>query len=172
MPLETESTLRIRSLIQGFRPNNGDLLGALHTVQHEFGYLSHEALKVIAEQFEMFPSHVYGMASFYEEFRFTPPPETTIRWCSGPACRTKNSNGIKNAMMATLGIDELGNQTDDGKCGMILGQCNGTCELAPMVWIEQKSVYEHPVGNLTAAKSIKIARALSENSDVPEALND
>ena len=102
MPLETESTLRIRSLIQGFRPNNGDLLGALHTVQHEFGYLSHEALKVIAD----------------------------------------------------------------------LGQCNGTCELAPMVWIEQKSVYEHPVGNLTAAKSIKIARALSENSDVPEALND
>ena len=41
-----------------------------------------------------------------------------------------------------------------------------------MVWIEQNSVYEHPVGNLTAAKSIKIARALSENSDVPEALND
>ena len=38
MPLETESTLRIRSIIKDFKPNNGDLLGALHAVQHELGY--------------------------------------------------------------------------------------------------------------------------------------
>tara|TARA_B100001559_G_C16320838_1_gene538704 strand:- start:167 stop:685 length:519 start_codon:yes stop_codon:yes gene_type:complete len=171
MPLETESTLRIRSIIKDFKPNNGDLLGALHAVQHELGYLSKEALEVIADQFKMFTAEVYGMASFYEEYRFEPPPKTTVRWCSGPACRTRNSMGIRDAILATLDLDEMGEQTDDGECGIVIGQCNGTCEIAPMIWIEEHEVYERPIGNLTAAKSIKLMRALRSGSGIEDMLN-
>ncbi len=172
MPLETESTLRIRSIIKDFKPNNGDLLAALYAVQHEMGYLSKEALAVIADQFKMFTAEVYGMASFYEEYRFDPPAKTTIRWCSGPACRTRNSAGIRDAILATLDLNETGEQTEDGQCSVVVGQCNGTCELAPMIWVEEHKTYELPVGKLTAAKSIKLARDLRSGSGIGEILND
>ena len=63
MPLETESKARVRALVADFRPNNGDMMAALHRVQHEFGYLSAESLEVIAEQLDMFPAILYGAAS-------------------------------------------------------------------------------------------------------------
>ena len=108
MPLETEARAELRALVADFEPNDGKLMAALHRVQHRYGYISREALQVIAEQLEMFPAHVYGAASFYDEYRLEPPPQTTIRWCSGPACRLENANGIRDAMLATLGLDELG----------------------------------------------------------------
>ena len=115
MPLETEARAEIRSLISDLEPDDGKLLDALHRVQHRYGYLSNEALEVIAEHLEMFPSHVYGAASFYDEYRFTPPASTTIRWCSGPACRLENSNGIRDAMLAIFKLKELGDRTDDNQ---------------------------------------------------------
>lgn len=172
MPLETESKARVRALISEFRPEHGDLLAAMHKVQHEFGYLSREAMEVIAEQLDLFPAHVYGAASFYEEFRFEPPAHTNIRWCSGPACRLRNSNGIRDAMLATLGLDEVHEQTEDGRVGVIVGQCNGCCELAPMVWLEQHETHTvQPVGHLTAARAIRMARALRDGAEIDAAID-
>lgn len=174
MPLETESKARVRALVADFRPNNGDMMAALHRVQHEFGYLSRESLEVIAEQLDMFPSILYGAASFYDEFRFEPPAQTTVRWCSGPACRLRNSNGIRDAMLATLDMDDLHEKTDDNRVGMVLGQCNGCCELAPMVWLEQHGDHgptQTPVGHMSAARAVRMARALRDGSDLDGAVH-
>src|SRR5690606_15278051 len=169
MPLETEARAAIRALIADLRPNNGDLLAALHRVQHEYGYLSRDALEVVAEQLDMYPAHVYGAASYYEEFRFEPPAHTQIRWCSGPACRLRNANGIRDAMLATLGLDALNQQTEDGRVGVILGQCNGTCELAPIVWIEEHASHTQEVlGHLDAAQAVRLARALRDGASAGE----
>lgn len=171
MPLETESKARVRALVADLRPEHGDLLAAMHRVQHEFGYLSREAMEVIAEQLDLFPAHVYGAASFYEEFRFSPPARTNIRWCSGPACRLRNANGIRDAIFATLGIEAMNEQTEDGRVGVILGQCNGCCEIAPMVWLEQHETHrQEPVGGLTAARAIRMARALRDGASADEAI--
>ncbi|MEX2372602.1 MAG: NAD(P)H-dependent oxidoreductase subunit E [Dehalococcoidia bacterium] len=173
MPLETESKARVRALVAEFRPEHGDLLAAFHKVQHEFGYLSREAMEVIAEQLDLFPAHVYGAASFYEEFRFEPPARTNIRWCSGPACRLRNANGIRDALLATLGLDKVDAQTEDGRVGVILGQCNGTCEIAPMVWLEQHETHTiRPVGGMSAARAVRMARALRDGAEIDAALRD
>ena len=169
MPLETEARAEIRSLISDLEPDDGKLLDALHRVQHRYGYLSNEALEVIAEHLEMFPSHVYGAASFYDEYRFTPPASPTIRWCSGPACRLENSNGIRDAMLAVLDLNELGDRTDDNQVEMINGQCNGACELAPLIWIEKQVEHKRDVvGKLSVAKAIEIARAISKSEYIEE----
>ena len=140
-------------------------------MQHEFGYLSSESLQVVAEQLGMFPAIVYGAASYYEEFRFEPPARTNVRWCSGPACRLRNSNGIRDAMLAVLDLDDLMDQTEDGRVGMVLGQCNGSCEIAPMVWLEQHETHAQvPVGNLTAAKAVRLARALRDGAELDAAI--
>ncbi|PKN77957.1 MAG: hypothetical protein CVU47_12935 [Chloroflexi bacterium HGW-Chloroflexi-9] len=172
MPLETESKVRLRALVAEFRPNNGDLLAALHRVQHEFGYLSAEAMEVIGDQLGLFPAHVYGAASYYEEFRFEPQAHTNIRWCSGPACRLRNGNGIRDALLASLGIGHMNGQTEDGRVGVILGQCNGACEVAPMVWLEQHESHTiEPVGNMSAARAVRMARALRDGATIEEATN-
>ncbi len=170
MPLETESKVRVRALVADLRPNNGDLLAALHRVQHEFGYLSREAMEVIGEQLDLFPAHVYGAASYYEEFRFEPPAHTNIRWCSGPACRLRNANGIRDALLASLELDDLNEQTEDGRVGVIMGQCNGACEVAPMVWLESHETHTiEPVGGMSAARAVRMARALRDGASIEEA---
>ena len=173
MPLETEARAQIRALVAEFRPEHGDLLAAMHKVQHHLGYLSREAMEVIADRLNLFAAEVYGAASFYEEFRFTPPAQTNIRWCSGPACRLKNGGGIRDALLATLGVDEIPADTEDGRVGVILGQCNGTCEIAPMVWLEQHSTHRiEPVGGLNAARAIRMARALRDGATVEASIEE
>lgn len=173
MPLETEARAQVRALIGDLKPNDGDLLQALHRIQHEFGWISREAMEVVAEQLALYPAEVYGAATFYSEFRFQPPPAVTVRWCSGPACHLRNGRGIRDAMLATLGLQELGDQTEDGRVGTWLGQCNGTCELAPQVWIEESAHHSsRVVGRLTAAKAVRMARALRDGARADEVGHD
>jgi len=173
MPLETEARAQIRALVAEFRPDHGDLLAAMHKVQHHYGYLSRDAMDVIAQQLDLFAAEVYGAASFYEEFRFTPPAQTNIRWCSGPACRLRNGGGIRDAMLATLGLTEIPEDTENGRVGVILGQCNGTCEVAPMVWLEQHSTHRvEPVGGLNAARAIRMARALRDGATIEASIEE
>ena len=134
MPLETEATAELRALVADLKPDDADLLQALHRVQHHFGYVSAEAMHVIADQLRVTPAHVYGVTTYYADFRTTPPPQTMVAWCSGPACRLRNGIGIRDAMMATLDI-RMGEQTEDGRVGMMVGQCYGSCEQAPQVWM-------------------------------------
>jgi NADH-quinone oxidoreductase subunit E/NADP-reducing hydrogenase subunit HndA len=159
MPLETEATAEIRALLAGLKPDDADMLEALHRVQHRYGYVSQEAMHVIAEQLRVTPAHVYGVTTYYSDYRTTPPPAVTVAWCSGPACRLRNGAGIRDAMQAVLGI-ELGEDTPDGRVGLVLGQCNGTCEQAPQVWVG-----ERVVGKLTAARAVTLARALRDGAD-------
>ena len=171
MPLETESRAQIRALIADLRPDHGDLLAALHRVQHEYGFLSREAMEVVGEQLHLFAAQVYGAASYYEEFRFDPPALVDIRWCSGPACRARNGGGIRDAMLATLGVPMDG-QTEDGRVGIRLGQCIGTCELAPQVWVEERAAHTNEVvGHLNAAKAVRLARALKDGASAQDVLN-
>jgi len=159
MPLETEATAELRALLAGLRPDHTDLLPALHRVQHHYGYISAEAMRVVAEQLKLSAAHVYGAVTYYSDFRVTPPPRCTVTWCSGPACRLYNSTGIRDAMQAVLGI-QLGEQTDDNAVGLALGQCNGSCEQAPQLWVDGRVV-----GRLTAARAVSLARALRAGAD-------
>jgi len=167
MPLETEAKAQLRALIADLRPRDADLLVGLHRVQHEYGYVSGEAMELLAERLELFPAEVYGVTTFYSELRTEPPPAVTIRWCGGPACRLRNGAGIRDAMLATLGLDALGDQTADGRTGMSAGQCNGSCELAPMVWLDDDATHgSRVIGPLTAARAITMARALRDGAAV------
>src|SRR5436853_3064509 len=94
MTLDNEATLEIQQLVREFRPLDGDLLGALHAVQHHYGYIPKIALRVVARQLCMSEAKVYGAATFYSEFRLTPPPRTLVGWCSGPACRLKGGANV------------------------------------------------------------------------------
>jgi NADH:ubiquinone oxidoreductase subunit E len=152
--VETEATAEIQHLIRDFKPADGDLVGALHAVQHRFGYIPNIAFKVVARQLRLSEAKVYGAATFYSEFRLTPPPEKLISWCSGPACRLKGGTGIRRALETDLGIG-MGENTPDSRLGLHFAQCNGTCEHAPQIWVDGEVV-----GPLTALSVVKLVRDL------------
>ena len=152
--LETEATLEIQELIAEFKSGNADLLPALHKVQHRYGYIPKESMAVVARQLRLGEAHVYGAVTFYSELRTTPPPETRIDWCSGPACRLKGGENVRLVLETVLGIGMEENTAGD-KLGLHLAQCNGTCDLAPQLWVDGKVV-----GPLTVADTIRLAREL------------
>lgn len=158
MPLESEATLEIAQLVSEFRAGNADLLPALHKVQHHYGYVPREAIPVVARQLNLGEAHVYGAVTFYSELRTTPPPETRIDWCSGPACRLRGGERLRRILEAELGCG-MEENTPDNKLGLHFAQCNGTCDSAPQVWVNGKVV-----GPLTAAETVRLVRELKGKS--------
>lgn len=152
---EQEGLLELRELLAGFKPGDGDLLAALHEVQHRFGYIPRAAIPVIARCLRLSEARVYGAVTFYSEFRETPPPATLVTWCSGPACHLKGGDRIRRALEAELGIG-MGQSTPDNRVGLHIGQCNGTCDFAPQLWVDGDVV-----GRLTPASALRLVRRLA-----------
>ena len=146
------TTRELRELVAEYEFERGHLLPALIEIQERYGFVSREAIEVLARQMRTTPALVYGAVSFYADFRTEPPPEREIVWCSGPACRLRGGDRIREALQYTLELP-LDAQSEDGAYGLRLGQCNGTCSEAPQVWLDGEVV-----GDLTVAKAVSIAR--------------
>ncbi len=151
--MQPEPTLEeLRGLVADFQPGRGHVMPALHRVQDRYGYISRAAIDVVARQLNTTPALVYGTVSFYDDFRTHPRPETEIAWCSGPACRLRGGDRIREAIQQTLELP-LGGESDDHRYGLHVGQCNGTCSEAPQVWVNGEVV-----GNLSVSAAIRLAR--------------
>ena len=156
--LDNEATLEIQHLVREFKPADGDLLAALHSVQHHYGYVPKMAIGVVARQLRLSEAKVYGALTFYSEFRLIPPPKTLIGWCSGPACRLKGGERIRRVLEAELGIG-MGENTEGDALGLHLAQCNGTCEHAAQLWVNGSVV-----GPLDAAATVNLCRELKDHA--------
>jgi NADH:ubiquinone oxidoreductase subunit E len=151
--MHSEPTIQeLRELVAEFRPNAGHVMPALHKVQEKYGYISRPAIEVIARQLGSTPALIYGAVSFYDDYHTTPPPETMVTWCSGPTCRLLGGDHIREVISQVFELP-LGGESEDHKFGFHIGQCNGTCHEAPMVWVNGKVT-----GPLTVSGAVKLAR--------------
>src|SRR5438093_6408685 len=157
-----EFLVRLSELIEDLSADHVDLLKAFHRIQHEFGYLPHEAVPLLAGKFRTTPAIIFGTIDFYSEVRMAPPAEATVEWCSGPACLLKGSLNIRRALEAILEC-EMNRTSSDSKFGLRLVQCDGTCHLAPLVRYQGRYI-----GPLTVSESIEWARKLKgEDGQAP-----
>lgn len=106
----------------------------LQAVQKEFRYIPIEAIEYIAANTEMTETKLYGVATFYSQFRLEPVGENIIKVCHGTACHVAGAQGITEALEARLGIKD-GETTPDGKYTLSSVACLGCCSLAPVVAI-------------------------------------
>jgi len=120
------------------------LLEILHTAQEAFGYLQDEMLMHTARQLKLPPSRVYGVATFYHFFTFTPKGEHSCSVCMGTACYVKGAAVIERTLEAKLGI-QPGQTRTDGKASLSIVRCIGTCGLAPLAIFDGQVV-----GHVTA----------------------
>ncbi len=108
------------------------LIPLLQDVQEAHGYLSRDAVVRIGRHLRLPASKVYGVATFYNQFRFQPLGRFHIQLCRGTACHVKGSNQTLNAIQRTLQV-KPGQTTRDGLFSLEVVACLGACGLAPLM---------------------------------------
>jgi NADH:ubiquinone oxidoreductase subunit E len=118
-------------VIAGIRSGSG-LIEAMHATQEAYGYLPRVALEAIAEEMHLDFSRVYGVASFYSQFRLRPVGKYVIDVCMGTACHVAGAPLVLEAFSQELEIP-VGETTLDGLFTLQTVNCVGACALAPVV---------------------------------------
>jgi len=110
------------------------LIPVLQEIQEVNGFLSREAVVQVGRHLNLPTSKIYGVATFYNQFRFHAPGQFHIQVCRGTACHVKGSEAILDAIRRELKID-AGETTRDGLFSLEAVACIGACGLAPAICI-------------------------------------
>jgi NADH:ubiquinone oxidoreductase subunit E len=147
--------VKLQNLItQGLQRYGGQAdacLPLLQLLQEEYGYLPLEGLRLIAEQTQISGRQIYGVATFYAQFRLMPEGKHRIKVCHGTACHVRHAQQVTLALRKLLNLADEENTTQDLEYTVEEVACLGCCSMAPVMSIDQK-VY----GNLTPMALSKI----------------
>ncbi len=141
---------QIENMLASYKGEKGGLIPMLQKVQQRLGYLSPEAVSQIAKLLNISESEIFGVASFYAQFRFTPSGEHSVKVCLGTACHVRGGVRILETVERELNIVP-GGTTQDYKFSLERVACFGCCALAPVMVID-KEVY----GRMAPAKAKQI----------------
>jgi len=122
------------------------LIPLLQEIQEREGFVSQAAMGSVAEALEMPVSRVYGVATFYNQFRFAPLGAHVIELCRGTACHVKQSLALAQHLKRRLKLRDDGNSAD-GRFTVITVACLGACSIAPVIRLDGEFY-----GHLTAEK--------------------
>lgn len=117
----------------------GALLPILHALQEEFGYIDREAVPLIAEILNLSRAEVYGVVTFYHDFRAVPPGRHVLKLCRAEACQSTGGDVLAARAEAKIGV-ALGNTTADGRVTLEPVYCLGLCATAPSAMLDGRVV--------------------------------
>ena len=137
----------------------GSLITVLQKAQDIYGFLPREVIDYIAETMGIKTAKIYGVATFYTQFRFKPVGRYLIMLCKGTACHVNGAKAIEEAVCDELGITD-GETTEDGLFTLNNVACLGCCSLSPVMMINGQTY-----GTLTGDKVRDVIRELKERSD-------
>jgi NADH-quinone oxidoreductase subunit E len=139
-------------ITEGLAGVRGALIPMLQEVQAEIGYLPMAVMERISERSGVPPARVFGVASFYSQFRLEPVGLYIIRVCQGTACHVQGAVAVAEAIYDELGVAE-GGTTEDGKFTVESVACLGCCSLAPVMMVD-----EDTYGRLTPEQARDIVK--------------
>lgn len=138
--LQQEDIQKVEGILDDATGKRGILIAVLQRVQEKVGYLSEDAMKVIAARLSLSLSTVYGVASFYKHFHFKPRGKNVVKVCTGTACHVRGAKAVLSEMENKLGIKE-GETTPDRSVTLETVGCVGCCALAPVVTVNDQELY-------------------------------
>ena len=147
---------RIRKAVDSQLQPTVTVLSSLLAVQDDLGYLPDEAIKEISNLTDSSINDVWGVASFYKNFRFTPPADHTVEVCWGPSCHLLHASSILKRILDYLDISGEGD-TEDNKINLRYNTCLGACSQAPVM-----SVDHHLHGRITGDSACELLDRLLE----------
>lgn len=130
---------KLPDILREFTQERSNLLPILQRIQETFKFLSPGAMRAVAKYLDLSASEVYGVATFYNQFRFHPPGRHEIKVCMGTACHVKGGDVILENFERRLGIKE-GETTPDREYSIERVACVGCCALAPVAVVDDKVI--------------------------------
>mgnify|MGYP000002781149 CR=1 FL=1 len=137
MAKEEDIAGRLEAILSSYAGRRDELIPILQRVQSEFGYLPEEAMLRVAKFTGVPESQVYGVASFYAQFRFTPVGRNRVMVCLGTSCHVRGAPRILEEIKRQLDID-VGETTEDMEYTLETVACLGCCGLSPCIMINGK----------------------------------
>jgi NADH-quinone oxidoreductase E subunit len=135
-----------------FDGHEGALIPLLQSAQNTYGYVSERAIDYISHVTGVPAAEIYGVVTFYAQFRTKPLGKNIVKVCNGTACHVNGAKQVTQAVEDELHIT-YEETTDDGKFSMVSVACLGCCSLAPVLVVNNDT---H--GRLDSAKAKKIIR--------------
>jgi NADH-quinone oxidoreductase subunit E len=146
---------KMKTVFSHYQGEKQELIPILQETQEQFRYLPAPAMKEIGRFLGMPESTVYGVSTFYAQFKLTPLGRKIIRICRGTACHVRGASKVLSEMEKQLGIKQ-GETTDDLEYTLETVACIGACALAPTMTIDKETY-----GKMTTKK---VAEVLGDRS--------
>ena len=125
---------QLDAVIAKLKGTPGALMPVLQQAQEIYGYLPIEVQKIIAEGLDVSMTEIYGVASFYAQFKLNPDGEVAISVCLGTACYVKGAGELADKVTELVGV-AAGETSADGKYSFEATRCIGACGLAPVMTV-------------------------------------
>lgn len=129
-----EQEERLVAVIAKYRDVKGKMMPILQEAQEIYGYLPIEVQKIIARETGASLEEIYGIISFYAQFKLNPDGEVAIAVCLGTACYVKGSGELIEEIEKDLGVAR-GSTSADGRYSLEATRCIGACGLAPVLTV-------------------------------------
>jgi len=135
--LSAQEQQKLATCLEPFQEDRRNLIPILQRIQDKLTYLPPEAIQRVAEHLHLTAGEVYGVATFYNQFRFHPPGKHPIKVCLGTACHVRGGEIILENFERKLRIRD-GQTTEDREFSIDRVACVGCCALAPVALVEEK----------------------------------
>jgi NADH-quinone oxidoreductase subunit E len=135
MGLGTDIEEQVRELVKSLPDKEGALIPLLQRVQSDQGFISPEAVKAVAKELGVSESVVYGVATFYAEFKLAKPGKHHLKVCLGTSCYLRGGRNLLEHVSRKLGIGS-GRTTEDGMFSLETVACLGCCSRSPAMTID------------------------------------
>ena len=129
-----EQEEKLIAMINDYKGIKGSMMPILQQAQEIYGYLPIEVQKIIARETGASIEEIYGVVSFYSQFKLNPNGKYAIAVCLGTACYVKGAQELIDAITKELGV-EAGSTSSDGKYSLEATRCIGACGLAPVLTV-------------------------------------
>ncbi len=158
--LNREDVKKFEEKLKTKGKERGALMSLLQAAQETYGYIPKEVIYKINEETDVPVADIYGVVTFYSQFRMEPMGKNIIRICEGTACHVNNAKNILASIENELKI-KVNETSEDGIFTLISVACIGCCSLAPVIMINDETF-----GSLTPDKTVKILNQFKKKEGV------
>lgn len=161
--IETDNSVDlelIEPLIKKYKGKKGNLIPLLQGAQNIYGYIPRKVFKKISADTGLNLNDMYGVATFYAQFRLNPVGKNIIRVCHGTACHVQGATAITDELVSFLGVKD-GETTPDRIFTLESVACLGCCSLAPVMMIGDDTF-----GKLNKKKTVDVIKDIKRRESL------
>jgi len=150
----------LNPLIKKYKGKKGNLIPLLQGAQNIYGYIPKKVFEKISEETGLKINDMYGVATFYAQFRLNPVGKHIVRVCHGTACHVQGATAISDELISFLGIKD-GETTLDRMFTLESVACLGCCSLAPVMMIGDETY-----GKLNKKKTVEVVKEIKRKESL------